>query len=345
MNVLLPAFGKPTSATSAISLSSRLQPALLTVLALLGEARGAAAVGEELGVAPPTAAAGGRQPAVAMGDEVGQHLTGVEVACDGALGHVHDHVLTAAAVHVLALAVHAVAGAPVGMVAVGEQRRHVAVGLQPDVAALAAVAAVRAAERDGALAAEARRSPLRRHLPVRSVGTRRRTRSWQPTTLPAAARGPPPVSRPTPPTPPRSPTFVPDGVVEVGERSRNRVTPPRYARGVMDDDVQERAERWASTMRGTAGDGLVLAHADSWAGPGSPAQLSRGEREEAEDRSWRRSPPVPDTAGSGRSRSSQIRGAPASSATAIASSTPPRSAAWPARRRCSSSPTTTSAPA
>jgi dGTPase len=52
----------------------------------------------------------------------------------------------------------------------------------------------------------------------------------------------------------------------------------------MDDDVQERAERWAATMRGTAGDGLVLAHADSWAGPGAPAQLSRAAREEAEDR-------------------------------------------------------------
>jgi dGTPase len=50
----------------------------------------------------------------------------------------------------------------------------------------------------------------------------------------------------------------------------------------MDDDVQERAERWASTMRGTAGDGLVVAHADSWAGAGAPTPLDRRAREEAE---------------------------------------------------------------
>src|SRR4051812_17389547 len=52
----------------------------------------------------------------------------------------------------------------------------------------------------------------------------------------------------------------------------------------MDEDVQERAERWASTMRGVADDGLVVAHADSWAGPGAPWQLARAAREEAEDR-------------------------------------------------------------
>ncbi len=41
---------------------------------------------------------------------------------------------------------------------------------------------------------------------------------------------------------------------------------------------------------------------------------------------------------------SRTRGAPASNATATASCTPPPSAAWPARPRSSSSPTTTSAP-
>ena len=60
-----------------------------------------------------------------------------------------------AAVEVLALAVHAVAGPAVRVVAERQQRRHVVVGDQPDVAALAAVAAVGPAHRDGALPPEA----------------------------------------------------------------------------------------------------------------------------------------------------------------------------------------------
>ena len=47
-----------------------------------------------------------------------------------------------------------------------------------------------------------------------------------------------------------------------------------------DDAMQERAERWASTMRGHMADGVALAHEDSWAGPGSTATLDRHAREE-----------------------------------------------------------------
>ena len=48
------------------------------------------------------------------------------------------------------------------------------------------------------------------------------------------------------------------------------------------DDLTERAERWASTMRGHHADGVALAHADSWAGPGTTATLPRHAREEGE---------------------------------------------------------------
>ncbi len=49
-----------------------------------------------------------------------------------------------------------------------------------------------------------------------------------------------------------------------------------------DDAMQERAERWTSTMRGHAAGGVALAHEDSWAGPGSSETLDRRGREERE---------------------------------------------------------------
>ncbi len=51
----------------------------------------------------------------------------------------------------------------------------------------------------------------------------------------------------------------------------------------VDDTMQERAQRWASTMRGHRADGVALAHVDSWARPGSAATLDRRAREEVED--------------------------------------------------------------
>jgi dGTPase len=49
-----------------------------------------------------------------------------------------------------------------------------------------------------------------------------------------------------------------------------------------DQDLSERAERWASTMHGHHGDGIALAHEDSWAGPGATDTLPRHAREEHE---------------------------------------------------------------
>lgn len=49
-----------------------------------------------------------------------------------------------------------------------------------------------------------------------------------------------------------------------------------------DEGMAERALRWASTMRGHSADGVALAHADSWAGPGSAETIHRQRREELE---------------------------------------------------------------
>jgi dGTPase len=51
---------------------------------------------------------------------------------------------------------------------------------------------------------------------------------------------------------------------------------------VTDHLMQERAERWASTMRGHSDAGVAWAHADSWAGPGERRTLVREAREEAD---------------------------------------------------------------
>jgi dGTPase len=51
-----------------------------------------------------------------------------------------------------------------------------------------------------------------------------------------------------------------------------------------DRDMQERAERWASTMSGSdSADGITLAHVDSWAGTGETSTLPRQARENTED--------------------------------------------------------------
>jgi dGTPase len=51
---------------------------------------------------------------------------------------------------------------------------------------------------------------------------------------------------------------------------------------VKDLAMQDRAERWAATMRGHSDAGVAWAHADSWAGPGDRRTLVREAREEAD---------------------------------------------------------------
>jgi dGTPase len=50
-----------------------------------------------------------------------------------------------------------------------------------------------------------------------------------------------------------------------------------------DGDLADRADRWASTMAGHAGEGIRVAHADSWAGSGSRLLLPRTAREDREE--------------------------------------------------------------
>ena len=53
-------------------------------------------------------------------------------------------------------------------------------------------------------------------------------------------------------------------------------------------EIGERAEKWASTMRGHHRDGIAFAHEDSWAGPGDPGVVGREQHEERQDSSMAR---------------------------------------------------------
>ena len=129
------------------------QPLLLAVLTLLGEARRAPRVREEPRVAAPTLSAARREPAVAVAHEVGQHVV-VGAVDDRALGHVDDEVGAAHTVLRLPRPVRPRPGLAVRVVAKREERRDVAVRLQPHVAAPAAVAAVGPAARHVRLSPE-----------------------------------------------------------------------------------------------------------------------------------------------------------------------------------------------
>jgi dGTPase len=50
-----------------------------------------------------------------------------------------------------------------------------------------------------------------------------------------------------------------------------------------DESMQERAQRWAATMSGHRVAGIQLAHADSWAGPGSTETHTRERQEESQN--------------------------------------------------------------
>jgi hypothetical protein len=117
------------------------QPAVLAVLALLGERGRPPRVREELRVAAAALPAPGCEPEIAVMQEVGQHRA-VAVAHNRAFGDVDDQVGPARAVALVATPVHTRRRPPVRVVTEGEERGHVAAGPEPHVAALAAVAAV-----------------------------------------------------------------------------------------------------------------------------------------------------------------------------------------------------------
>ncbi len=122
-------------------LELHVQPELLPLLALLGEGRGAPAVGEKARVAPAALAALGHHGARAVLVEVADHRA-TAIPHDRSDRHRHHQVLAPGAVPLGARAVHAVGGAAERVVPEAEQRRLVDRGHEPDVPAVTAVAAV-----------------------------------------------------------------------------------------------------------------------------------------------------------------------------------------------------------
>jgi hypothetical protein len=124
-------------------------------LAGVGAPRRLVGRGLEVDVAPAAVAAAGEQDALAGFGEVGDHRLAILVEDLGADRHLEHHVGRARTGALLAHAAAAVLREEMLLVAVVDQGVEPACGLGPDVAALAAVAAVGAAELDELLAPEA----------------------------------------------------------------------------------------------------------------------------------------------------------------------------------------------
>ena len=135
---------------------------LLAGLAGIGAARRAVGRALEIRVAEAAVAAARDHDALAHVREVGEERLAVLLVDLRAGRHLHHHVGAVGAVAVLAHAAAAVLGLEVLLVAVVDQRVEAVDRLDHDVAALAAVAAVRPAELDEFLAPE-------RHAAVAAV--------------------------------------------------------------------------------------------------------------------------------------------------------------------------------
>ena len=87
ISVLLAASGKRASATSAINCSSSLSQRSSPCSPCSANVGARLAVAEELGVASPTATAGGGEEPVAVTNELGEHFARVEILDYSALRH------------------------------------------------------------------------------------------------------------------------------------------------------------------------------------------------------------------------------------------------------------------
>ena len=90
-----------------------------------------------------------------MGDQVADHLIGADIDDGGAGRDADDQVIAALAVALLAHAVLAALGLEAALMAEVDQGTDVLVGLDPHIAAIAAVAAIGATQRNELLAAKA----------------------------------------------------------------------------------------------------------------------------------------------------------------------------------------------
>ena len=131
-----------------------MQHELLARLAHRFLARGAVRAGLEVDVAQTAASSVGENHFLAVAVEVGHDLAGFGVTDYGADRHPQRDVLAPLAVAVFAAAVFAALGAVAAGVAIVEQGVDVAVGDREDVAAMAAIAAIRSAEGDEFFAPE-----------------------------------------------------------------------------------------------------------------------------------------------------------------------------------------------
>ena len=134
-----------------------LNPVLLGRFAQLSERGRATHRRHKVGIAQTAGATGRHDNALAVVHQVGnlEHRglrLGIELAHHGAHGNLQDQVLAALAIATSALAVRAALGAEVMLKAVIDQRRQLSIGLDDDIAATTAVAAIGAALGDKCLA-------------------------------------------------------------------------------------------------------------------------------------------------------------------------------------------------
>ena len=125
------------------------------MLTLFGELWRPATIRQETRIASSAlSAVCGAETGAVLG-KVGKNLARVHVANHGSFGNLDHHFLAATTMQILTHSMHAVACSTVGMVAKGQQRRHIVIGLKPHRTAVTAVATVWATKCNWALSAEA----------------------------------------------------------------------------------------------------------------------------------------------------------------------------------------------
>lgn len=130
---------------------------LLGRLAELGKGRSATHRRHKVGIAQTAGATGRHDDALAVVHQVGnlKHRglrLGIELAHHGAHGDLENQVLAALAIATSALTMRAALGTEVMLKSVIDQRRQLSIGLDDDIAATTAVAAIGAALGDKCLA-------------------------------------------------------------------------------------------------------------------------------------------------------------------------------------------------
>ena len=136
--------GKADEGHIGHQLEFEIEPLFLAHLTLFGEGRSSPDIRKEPGIALAAASSGCRHPAIAVMDQIGQHLA-VEVVDHGALRDINDQIVSTGSVLLLSLPVHSTLGTAVRMVLKCQQGRDVAVGDEPDISAFAAISAIRTA--------------------------------------------------------------------------------------------------------------------------------------------------------------------------------------------------------